>query len=109
MSEVEKKMQVACVDLMVTRDSMTHVPITVPAHEVEVLMALHGQENVRVLESSPGATEIDPDAEGERLTQKYGEGLIRELFGATAGMKLAKLAADHEVKPAKKAAEKTAA
>ena len=97
----EEKMLVATAALMVSRDAMTHVPVTVPAHEVEIMQALHGVENVRVLEQKTEPTEIDPAVEGERLEQKYGQGLIRELFGATAPAKLAKLAAEHEVKSAK--------
>jgi TPP-dependent indolepyruvate ferredoxin oxidoreductase alpha subunit len=108
MTEAEKKTPVATVALMVTRDSMTHLHVVVPAHELEVMSALHGQENVRVLDEKTEAVELELTAEGERLEQKYGKGLIRELFGADSGRKVAKLAAEHEVKPAKKT-DKTAA
>jgi hypothetical protein len=100
----EKKMLVAGVRLMVTRDSMTRLPVTVPAHEVEIMQALHGQENVQVLDEKTGPIGIDPEFEGERLTQKYGRGLITELYGSLAGPKLAKAAAEHQVKKIKAAA-----
>jgi hypothetical protein len=60
---------------VVVRDHDTAV--TYP--EMLVLKALHGGENVRQLEDI-GAVERDSDAERSRLSELYGEGIVRQTF-----------------------------
>jgi hypothetical protein len=104
-----EKIAVATVTLMVTRDSMTRLPVTVPAHELEVMQALHGTENVQELDEKPAPVMLDPATEGERLQQKYGRGLIAELYGAAPARKVAAMCKEHEVKAKPAKTDKTPA
>ena len=66
----------------VHRDITTTLSVSVPAHEVLILQAIHGRDNVYPGDES-GETAIDPDAEFDRLNRKYGEDAVREAYGAT--------------------------
>lgn len=101
MSETTEKILVACVMLTVTRDAMTILPAKVPAHEVEIMKAVHGEENVREIEGPADAVEIDPEGEAERLMQKYGREALEAAYGTNFKGKLAKACAEHAVKAKK--------
>lgn len=67
----------------VHRDITTTLSTSVPAHEILILQAIHGRDNVYPGDESD-ETALDPDGEYERLTRKFGEDVVREAYGATA-------------------------
>lgn len=75
------KMLIATASLLVIRDAMTILPVSVPAHEVDVMKALHGEENVRVLDGKTEPVELDGETEAERLEAKYGPGTLSQAYG----------------------------
>jgi hypothetical protein len=57
----------------VRRNESTTVRTIVPAWEVPLLQALHGQINVNILESTVRTAEVpDAEAEFQRLENRYG-------------------------------------
>lgn len=74
---------------VVHKDAVERLPLTVPAHEVAVLVAVYGPHKVVVDENSdlpPGLTEMefDPEEEFARLELRYGS--HRENGMSYAGM-----------------------
>jgi hypothetical protein len=68
--------------VQVHRDAMTKIPAFVPAHELRVLRAVHGKDNVYPIpDVEAGSVELDPAAEGSRLREKYGEGAVVAAYG----------------------------
>jgi hypothetical protein len=65
----------------VRRDAMTLLPAAVPQHELAVLKAVHGADNVYVQEGEAGSIELDPATEGERLEKKYGDLALVKAYG----------------------------
>lgn len=62
---------------ILAKDAVEQIPVVIPAHEVVVLAAVHGQNRVSVDEAAdlPGGLtdfEFDPDEEWSRLEMKYG-------------------------------------
>jgi hypothetical protein len=94
------KVLVAAVALNVTRDPMTILPVHVPAHEVDIIKTVFGDDNV-VEEGPSEAREIDIDGEAERLENKYGPDALAKTFGANYPSAIKKAAKEHLVKPAK--------
>lgn len=79
---MSQKILVAAVALMVTRDAMTVLPASVPAHELPIMKAVHGEENVRELEDKAESVELEGAAEAERLEAKYGRDALEKAYGA---------------------------
>ena len=96
-----EKILVATVALMVTRDAMTILPTTVPAHELAIQRAVFGRENVRVLDDKLAPVEIDPSIEAERLQQKYGGRALEKAYGSNFEQAIEKACAEHQVKAQK--------
>jgi hypothetical protein len=87
----DSKVLVPSVTVAVTRDAMTIIPVTVPAHEVRVIQVLHGAEHVAKTDEQPtDKHEIDPASEAERLTMKYGPALLEKAFGAAFDLDIPK-------------------
>lgn len=77
-----KKILVAAVAVMISRDAMTNLPGIVPAHEVDIQKAVFGEDNVALLDSQPtDIFTIDPSQEAERLAQKYGGEAMEKAHG----------------------------
>jgi hypothetical protein len=70
---MERNVMVPLVNVHVWRDTDSVIPVTVPAHEVEVLRAIHGGDNVTELGPDDDEVELPADAETElrRLRLKY--------------------------------------
>ncbi len=73
----------------VRRDAMTTLPNSVPQHEIAVLNAVHGKDNVYPSDEVVGSVELDPAAEGERLVAKYGEGPVHAAYGPGFDVRIA--------------------
>ncbi|MGC4395998.1 hypothetical protein [Hydrogenophaga sp. T2] len=71
------------VALMITRDPMTILPREVPEHELPIVQAVFGEDNVEVQGAVEGASvELDPSQEAERLAGKYGTDALEKAYGA---------------------------
>lgn len=81
----------------IRRDANTITPTTVPAHELPMLRNMHGKENVTQADEPAGTVEIDPSAEYERLSAKYGEGKVAKVYGDDDGLRLAEMVAKNEL------------
>lgn len=77
------KILVAAVALSITRDPMTILPRELPAHEVPVVQAVFGEDNVEIHEDRKlEPVELEAGGEAERLEAKYGGGALEKAFGA---------------------------
>ena len=77
-----KKILVAAVAVMIARDAMTNLPVTVPEHEVDIQKAVFGKDNVQLLDEQPDTIfTIDPSQEAERLAAKYGGEAMEKAHG----------------------------
>lgn len=86
-----KKILVAAVAVMISRDAMTNLPGIVPAHEVDIQKAVFGEDNVALLDSQPtDIFTIDPSQEAERLAQKYGGEAMEKAHGVNFKSAIAK-------------------
>lgn len=70
--------------VQVHRDITTTVSVQIPEHEIPIMQAAHGEDNVY-----PGAplgtnTAIDADEEYDRLCRKLGTDAVREAYGISA-------------------------
>ena len=67
-------MKVALYSLLVLRGMHTHIPVTVPRHEADLLRAVHGADGVELLAPEPvGSMAVAAVyEERERLRMKYG-------------------------------------
>lgn len=74
---------VPTVTCVVTRDPMTIIHTTICPHEVDIVRAIFGADNVELLEGETGTTEIDAEGEIKRLENKYGTGQLEAAFGQT--------------------------
>jgi hypothetical protein len=81
----------------VNRDAMTKLPVTVPAHEVEIVKTVFGEDNVAFLEQDAGSVELDPAEEGSRLASKYGEAAVKAVYGENFKGAVARACSSHEV------------
>ena len=72
---------VPLVALIVSRDANTRLPVTVPAHEVEVVQKIFGEDNVQITNEDFGQVEVEPSEEGDRLAQKYGVEPVERIYG----------------------------
>lgn len=81
----------------VRRDAMTTLPVTVPAHEVEIQKLIFGEDNVQVTSEDAGTVELDAATEGERLVQKYGADPVIRLYGESFKGAVAKDLSGREV------------
>lgn len=67
----------------VHRDITTTLQPSVPAHEIPILEAIHGRDNVFPGEQE-NETALDADTEYDRLCRKFGDDVVKEAYGATA-------------------------
>lgn len=82
---MSKKLLVAAVTVMVERDAMTTLPTTVAAHEVAILQAVFGDENVTG-ETDAGVTTIELTEEAERLEKRYGGDAVMKVYPTKAAV-----------------------
>lgn len=81
--------------VMVTRDPMMKVPTTVLDHEIPILIALHGEENVAIVETRKvKLTNVSPGSEYDRLTSKYEKSSVAGVVQAVYGNNPSLLAED---------------
>jgi hypothetical protein len=87
----DTKVLIPSVALSITRDAMTILPAIVPAHEVRILQVLHGTEHVARADEQPNEKhEIEPEDEVERLSMKYGQGVLEKAFGTAFDLEIDK-------------------
>lgn len=62
-----------CVVVLLRRSENEKTPLTVMPHEIEVLKALHGEDNIKETEDTPPvkSIEFDPEEEYARLQGLY--------------------------------------
>lgn len=68
--------------VLVTRDAMTKLPTDVPAHEIDILKLIFGEDNVFVQKEDVATVDLDEANEGDRLASKYGQEAVVAAFGA---------------------------
>lgn len=100
------KTLVNAVSLMVRRDAMTNLPVSVPAYEGDILRLLHGEENVVERDDKAQPVEIEAATEADRLDQKYGKGSMSALLGPGFKSKVARMVQEATVREAKPKAAK---
>lgn len=83
-------MKVKIIAALVILDTMTSVPVEIPAHELPVLQAVHGEEQVQIKESTGEAVDIDEGTEPSRLINKYGQSAVEAAFGVNFRSAIAK-------------------
>jgi phosphoribosylformylglycinamidine (FGAM) synthase-like enzyme len=58
--------------VLIIRDPMVKIPVTIFAHELPVCQLVNGEENVEIIETSQvEVTNFDLEAEYDRLMRKY--------------------------------------
>lgn len=90
---------VATAAVMITRDPMTILPATVPKHELPILHAIFGEDNVQELDDQSDAQPMEVDTEGEvtRLENKYGPGKLEDTHGKGYKSEIARAMKDNAV------------
>jgi len=99
------KINIPMVEVMIRRDANTITPVAVPPYELTMLRQMFGKENV-VGDKVVGYIDIDPSAEFERLSAKYGTQKVIKVYGDDGGERLAEQVEKAAVKAQK--ATKTA-
>ncbi len=94
---MSKRILVSTVALLVTRDAMTILPVTVPAHEVKVQQAVFGEDNVEIRDIKTPPAIVTAEDEAERLVGKYGGQAVEEAFGKVFKGAIAKAVAEAKV------------
>lgn len=92
---------IASKSLLITRDAMTILPRTLPAHELEVAQVVFGEDNIEVLGDGDEPIELDPAQESARLEAKWGSEAVEKAFGANHKSKIAAACEAHAVKAGK--------
>lgn len=82
---------VSAVIASVDKDTMTSITREIPAHEVDVLKAVFGKDNVRQ-ERAAAPVALDLDKEFERLSAKYGPAAVEDAIGKEGAVRRAALA-----------------
>jgi hypothetical protein len=95
-----KTILVAAVALTISKDTMTAIHREVPAHELNVLGVIFGKDNIAVDDAAVDPIEINPDAEAERLTHKYGGDALERVFGKNYEFSIPEAVLKHQVKAA---------
>ena len=67
-------MQCEFVNIVLVRHAMEQVSVQVLPHEIPILQAIHGEDNVDVNGKTGIMREVDAGEEYERLVRRYGEG-----------------------------------
>jgi hypothetical protein len=80
-------MKLPLLKVSIRRDAFTTTPVTVPEHELKMVRAVFGKDNVTV-GAAAGERDFEPDAEYERLTQKYGPEKTVAIYGEAENSKL---------------------
>lgn len=91
---MSKLLLVAAVTALVERDATTTLPVTVAAHELEVVKAVFGEENVTG-ETPAGETVINLAEEPGRLERRYGADAVIATFGANFKGAITKAVTEH--------------
>ena len=73
------------------RDITTTVTKQVPAHELQILHAVHGRDNVYPGKPTTDVAHIDPSGEFDRLCRVYGVEVVEAVFGTLPEYKIEKL------------------
>lgn len=89
-------MNVTLVSATITRDAMTRLPVSIPAHELEIVRTIFGEDNVQVHSEDAGSVELDPAEEGARLVGKYGDAAVVKVFGENYKGAVSKACSSHE-------------
>tara|TARA_R100000808_G_scaffold20226_1_gene43839 strand:+ start:8474 stop:8830 length:357 start_codon:yes stop_codon:yes gene_type:complete len=64
------------------QDGVTKLGEAVPPYEIPLLLSEFGAEGIEVMDLTGGYFEVeDLTGEVDRLSQKYGEGVVRNVFG----------------------------
>lgn len=97
--------------VLIVRDSKTKTAVCPMLHELPILQALHGVNNILPLEGESEPREIDETVEAERLAKRYGNEVVAAVFGGlAAAVNIAKALKENEAKSEKaKKASKTEA
>lgn len=103
------KITVPLVEVMIRRDANTITPVAVPPYELTLLRQMFGKENVNG-DKVAGYIDMDPAAEFERMSAKYGPQKVIKVYGDDGGERLAELVEKSAMKAPKatKATDKTA-
>lgn len=99
-------------NVIIRRDSQTITPVTIPEHEVALLQAIHGEDNVhnadgkRIADVPLSDADLagecaDPEDEFGRLASKYGSAASGELVVEQVFGKKASKGLDNAMKSAK--------
>lgn len=75
---------VPLIAVAIHRDMTTTIHTAVPEHEVPILKAIHGRDNVYPNGPNGEASLLDADAEFDRLNRKYGEDPVGNAYGTRA-------------------------
>ncbi len=88
---------------VLVRDSATSIiPVSVPEYEAEVVKSIFGEENVNEYEDR-GSIEVDHDVEYDRLCNKYGVEVVKDIYRSSSNLVSVILdSAQKEQKKAKK-------
>jgi hypothetical protein len=89
-------MNVTLVSALISRDAMTRLPVDIPAHEVEIVKTVFGEDNVQVTNEDAGSVELEASEEGQRLVAKYGDVAVVKVFGENYKGAVAKACSTHE-------------
>lgn len=85
---------ISLVAVMITRDAMTILPRDLPEHELPVVQAVFGEDNVQVLGPVEDQTvTLDSSLEAERLAGKYGTDALEKAYGTNFKGAIAKACA----------------
>lgn len=91
------KTVVPLLSVTVRRDANTITPVTVPPHELTILRAIFGKENVQEGEQV-GVVELESTEEHQRLSAKYGMQRVAKIYGDDDGDRLTEQVEKHAVK-----------
>lgn len=98
MNALNTRILVATVALLVTRDAMTTLPVTVALHELPIQQAVFGEDSVVVREDQVTApVVISPGDEAARLEGRYGPEALEKAYGANYKGQIRKAAIEAKV------------
>jgi hypothetical protein len=89
-AKISTAIMIALVAVQIRRDAMTIPIVTVPRHEITLLKKEFGKENV-IEQEVVGSYELMPEAEQERLSNKYGADKVIAVYGDDNGERRAEL------------------
>lgn len=92
--------------VLIVRDSKTKTACCPMLHELPILQAIHGAQNILPIEGESEPREIDESTEAHRLAKRYTDEVVSAVFGGFASeVNIAKALKENEVKSKAKKAE----